>query len=555
VPADESANSKADDKNVAAEDDIPPSEPDDIGNPVDVARNAKAAKSLHSKKPFNRWEVEALPAYPPVNGLDIPDEVDAERVGILVHVNGGMPIAELASPTHKLSTERPTPEHVDVRLADGRTIDNKNFILTYRLAGASNQAGLLGYRDQRGGFFSLLIEPPAIPAEADVTPREMVFVLDCSGSMSGLPMEASKAFMREALAKLRPTDHFRIIRFSDAATEFSAQPMPATPDNIQAGIKYADSLAGEGGTEMSTGIRQALVPPVPANTVRLVSFLTDGYIGNESEILALIKANLNGARLYAFGVGAEVNRYLLNEMSIVGRGFARYMDPTENVEKVASELVNRLQSPVLTDIDIDWGGLSVSEQSPAAIPDLFAGQSVRVQGRYAYPGTYLIKVKGLVNGRHASLPMQVSLPESSQQGEAVPVIWARSAIAQTMRALTTADMSNSEASQKDQSKQKVIDLGLEFFLVTQWTSFVAVSEKVYNPHPEQAKDTRVPLPMVKGTTPLAYGKPAIAPMQTAMNGGFAGYGAPEPGVVAGFAVIFMMFAGFFWRGARRVSCA
>ena len=117
--------------------------------------------------------------------------------------------------------------------------------------------------------------------------------------MSGLPMDASKAFMRSALRKLRPTDSFRIIRFSDSANEFSSQPLPATPQNIQAGLRYTDSLQGEGGTEMSAGIRQALAPTVPSGAIRIVTFLTDGYIGNEAEILALLKANLNDARLYA----------------------------------------------------------------------------------------------------------------------------------------------------------------------------------------------------------------------------------------------------------------
>jgi Ca-activated chloride channel family protein len=130
-------------------------------------------------------------------------------------------------------------------------------------------------------------------------------------------------------------------------------------------LRYTDSLNGEGGTEMSTGIRQALAPPVPEGDIRLVTFLTDGYIGNEAEILALLKANLNGARLYAFGVGTGINRYyLLSEMGRVGRGFTRTMDPTEDLEKVPTNWPSRLQSPVLTDIQIDWGGMEASEQSP-----------------------------------------------------------------------------------------------------------------------------------------------------------------------------------------------
>src|SRR5690606_28700105 len=206
----------------------------------------------------------------------------------------------------------------NVALQEGRTIDNRDFVLRYRLAGAATEAGLLVQADESGGYFSLLIEPPAAPADADVTLREMVFLLDCSGSMHGLPMDASKAFMREALRKLRPTDSFRIIRFSDDATEFSEAPLPATADNIRRGLAYTDGLRGMGGTMMARGIRRALEVPAPPGSLRIVTFLTDGYIGNEAEILRLVEELRGGARLYAFGVGSGVNRHLLDELGRAG---------------------------------------------------------------------------------------------------------------------------------------------------------------------------------------------------------------------------------------------
>ncbi|HRF43541.1 MAG TPA: VIT and VWA domain-containing protein, partial [Candidatus Competibacteraceae bacterium] len=245
---------------------------------------ASGAAAAHSQTAYGQWEVEQLPAYPPVFELNVPEQIDPERVGLTVHLNAGMAIAAIDSRTHPITTGILENGRAEVRLANGRTLDNRDFVLRYTLAGTRTQAGLLAYRDARGGFFSLLLEPPQAPAETDITPREMVFVLDCSGSMSGLPIETSKAFMRIALRRLRSTDSFRIIRFSDAATEFSAQPLPATPGNIQAGLHYIDALNGEGGTEMSTGIRQALALPVPAGSLRIVTFLTDGYIGNEAEI-------------------------------------------------------------------------------------------------------------------------------------------------------------------------------------------------------------------------------------------------------------------------------
>jgi len=160
-------------------------------------------------------------------------------------------------------------------------------------------------------------------------------------------------------------------------------PLPATPENIRDGIRYTNSLQGSGGTIMAEGIKQALSVQVPKGSVRLVTFLTDGYIGNEHEVLKLINRLIGSARLFTFGVGTGLNRFLLSEMGRVGRGFTRYMDPTEEVQSVAKELAQRLQSPVLTDISVDWGKLQPTELMPQAIPDLFAGQTIRVQGRYA----------------------------------------------------------------------------------------------------------------------------------------------------------------------------
>jgi Ca-activated chloride channel family protein len=482
------------------------------------------------------WEVEKLPSYPPVRGINLPETIDEDRVSIAVRLDGGVPVQAVGSATHALDTQVESERVRRIALASGRTIDNRDFVLRYRLAGAKTAAGLLAHRDGRGGYFSLLLEPPAVPAEADVTPREMVFLLDCSGSMGGLPMDASKAFLREALRKLRPTDHFRIIRFSDSANEFSEYPLAATPQNVAQGLSYVESLSGEGGTMMSAGVEQALAPATPAGSIRIVTFLTDGYIGNEQEILSLIKQRLNGARLYSFGVGAGVNRYLLDEIGRVGRGFTRYMDPTERVTEVAAELTERLQSPVLTDVEIDWGTLAPEEIYPAQIPDLFAGQSLRVQGRYGKPGTYTVTVKGLVQGRPARLPLTVQLPERSMDGEAIALVWARAAIADAMTGLATPHgMADPPAFSAIQ--QRVTDLGLAFSLVTKWTAFVAVSEQVYNADAAGTPARPVPLPMVKGTQPSAY--PNQAP--------FTGAAGPEPATWLGLGLMGLLGCWLFRR--------
>ena len=508
----------------------------DLADPPGPAGGATLADSTEQ---FGQWEVEQLPAYPPVSGMELPQHIDAQRVSLQIRIDSGMPIANVLSQTHTIRTEQPSAQTRLIALADGRTIDNRDFVLRYALAGTTNQAGLLAYRDDHGGFFSLLIEPPASPDEDQIGRREMVFVLDCSGSMSGLPMDASKAFMREALRNLRPTDTFRIVRFSDTATEFSSRPLIATPANVRRGIAYSDQLYGSGGTMMTSGIEQALQVAPTEDTLRLVVFLTDGYIGNDFEVLRLLEENLGAARLFALGVGTGVNRYLLSEMGRIGRGFTRYMDPTEHTEAVAKELTDRLQTPVLTDIRIDWGGLVSTGLTPTLIPDLFAGQSLRLQGRYSIAGEYRIKIHGKVNGRPATLPFQVNLPEQSTHGEAVKLVWARSAIKDAMHLMLAPEELRPDQETDTRLKQRITQLGLDYALVTQWTAFVAVSEKVYNADPDATGTRPVPLAQVKGITENAYG------------GSYTGYATPEPQTIFGLLLVAGMLGWFVAR--RRVS--
>jgi Ca-activated chloride channel family protein len=498
------------------------------------------------------WQLGPVPTYPDVTGLTIPATVDTDRVSIRVNLASSIPIAAVASATHALAVSGDAQVQT-IALADGRTIDNRDFILRYQLSGSAPQAGLLAHRDERGGTFSLLIEPPQAVPGSDVTPREMVFVLDTSGSMSGLPIEASKTFMRHALAALRPTDYFRVIRFSNNASEFSSGPVPATYRNLQAGVAYVNSLSANGGTEVLTGLQLAYGVAQSPGTLRVVVFLSDGYVGNEPEILRLVAESVGRGRLYAFGIGSGVNRYLIAEMARLGRGLSRIIDPTEKGHDAAIAFARRLETPVLTDIAVDWGGLKPDDVSPALIPDLFQGDSIRIQGRFAAPGSHTIKVTGRVNGRPAVLPLQIDLPaeNTGPSREAIPLVWARSRIADHMGELMVPPNLRKTGQADDTLKVAVTDLGLKFSLVTQWTSFVAVSERKVNPNPGSNLDTNVPLPMVKGVEPSAYPVAATrtAPFAPGPGTTFGGNAAPEPGHLFGLGLIALLL---LWRMRGRL---
>jgi len=337
------------------------------------------------------------------------------------------------------------------------------------------------------------------------------------------------------MRNLRQDDYFRIIHFGDNASELTNGPVKATRKNMLQGLSYISKLKASGGTEITPAIRKAFSSPRINQTVRVVVFLTDGYIGNENEVLKLIHKKIDDARIYAFGVGTSVNRFLLSEMGRVGRGFARYIDPTENPNEVAIKLAHKLESPILTDISIDWRKLKVSDVTPQIIPDLFSGDSIRIQGKYEGEGLETIQVQGKVRGKNGSLPLLLNLPKDNYYEEstsAIPLVWARSTISDYMRQINTPKAMKVSGLSNEELEFKVTTLGLNHSLATRWTSFVAVSRRVVNPNPGITPNRKVPLPMVKGTTTNAY-PPSISILGEDM----AGNSTPEPATVMGMFII------------------
>ena len=502
-----------------------------------------------SEQIFNKWELQEHPIHPPTTGVDLPKELESERVKITVRLQGGMPITSVTSQTHAISSRKINDQSREITLASGKTIDNMDFILHYSLASDAIQAGILTHQDERGNFFSLLIEPPALPAPDQITPREMVFVLDTSGSMRGAPLEASKIFMTHALENLRSSDYFRIIDFGNSPREYSQTALPATLENLKKGIDHVIALRAAGGTEIVPAIEQSFKPTVTPDTLRMVVFLTDGYIGNETDVLARINAIRGEARIYALGVGSSVNRYLLDEMAHAGHGFVRYIDPMSDIEDAAIHYANRLQTPVMTNLKINWGNLQVEDVSPASLPDLFVGDSLRILGKFKNPGKHTASLTGEINGQLATLPLQISYPstennevnEIQANTEAIPLIWARSQIKELMRAFNQPPhLRSSSLAEDSHIKRLITQLGLNYSLMTKWTSFVAVSTRVVNEQAGNNKQINVPLPMPKGVSKSAYG-------QSSNSFQFAGSSAPEPSMLAGLLLMFIMGLVLFTR--------
>ena len=395
-----------------------------------------------------------------------PTERSGHDLGISVRIDAGVRIEELTS-THEITVKRDGPVSATVQLADETTLPNRDFVLDFRVAGEAVKSNLLTYRDPDTGegFFSLMMVPPVDTAAVSRRSMEMVFVIDCSGSMEGRPLQQAREAVATALGQLNPNDTFQIIRFSDDASQFGRQPVPATAQNLAAARRYLASLNSEGGTWMIEGIKAALDFPHNPSRFRFVSFLTDGYIDNEAEILAEVHRRLGAARIFSFGIGSSVNRYLLERMARVGNGAVAYLGLNDSAEDVMGAFFARVSHAVLTDVEIDWGGMTVSDTYPARLPDLFVGRPLVVTGRFQGEPTS-VTVSGTVDGSRRAFVLEAAEPGAA--GPSIAKVWARANIA---------DLSDRQATAGDPHGElgdAIRRIALQYQFVSNYTSFVAV---------------------------------------------------------------------------------
>jgi Ca-activated chloride channel family protein len=416
-------------------------------------------------------------------------------ISIEVVLDAGLPLQSIQSKTHEVVIDKSTSERAVVRLKNQATIPNKDFILRYGVAAGTIQDSILTHRNGNDGFFTLILQPPNRVTPAEVAPKELVFVLDTSGSMSGFPIEKAKETMTLALEGLNPSDTFNLITFSGDTHILFPEPVSATKQNLRKAQAFLASRSGSGGTEMMKAIRAALDPSDSEEHVRIVCFMTDGYVGNDMEIIGEVRRHPN-ARVFSFGIGSAVNRFLLDKMAEQGRGEVEYVGLNDDGSAAARRFHERVRNPLLTDVSVDWGGLQVTDVYPRRLQDLFSAKPVVVTGRYATPGKSTIKLHGKLAGRPVTREIRVELPEKQPQHDVLATLWARTRIEDLMaQDFTGIQRGTPEAA----VRLAVTQLGLDYRLMTQYTSFVAVEEMTITDG-GQARRIDVPVEIPEGVS-------------------------------------------------------
>jgi len=409
-------------------------------------------------------------------------------ISLSVLLEAGVAIEGVKSVLHEVIIDTLSAHSAAVRLKDQNEIPNKDFILRYRVAGGTIKDAVLAHRGDEGGFFTLVLQPPDRVSPQQVMPKELVFVLDSSGSMSGFPIEKAKETMKLALQSLYPQDTFNLMTFSGDTRILFPEPVAATAENLQKAEQFLGRQAGGGGTEMMKAIRAALDPSDEQGHIRIVCFMTDGYVGNDLEILAEIRKHPN-ARVFAFGIGNSVNRFLLDQMALQGRGEVEYVSLTDDGSAAARRFHERVRNPLLTDIAINWGGLPVTDVYPKRIPDLFSARPIVICGRYERAGNGVVRLSGDMSGGRFSRDLPVSLPDRDPNNSVLAKLWARTRIDELM----SQDFNGVQRGDMQAGlREEITQLGLKFGLMTQFTSFVAVEEMTIT---EGGKPRRVEVPV------------------------------------------------------------
>jgi Ca-activated chloride channel family protein len=405
-------------------------------------------------------------------------------VSISVRLAPGFVPANLVSPYHRVLVTEDGPQSRSITLGDGQVPADRDFELRWRSASADPTLGL--FREVAGGASYLMatIVPPAAEP-ATVVPREMVFVIDNSGSMGGESMAAAKDSLLYALSTLRPQDRFNVIRFDDTMTQLFDRSVPATADQVDLARRFTQGLEANGGTEMLPALEAALVDPTPADrrTVRQVVFLTDGDLSNEREMMAAIAARGGRSRVFMVGIGSAPNSFLMRRMAEAGRGTFTNVGTGEEVAAKMTALLDRLKAPVVRDIQVQLDGAPL-DLTAGRMPDLYAGEPLVLFGRGdTLSGT--LTVSGMIGERPWS---RTAALNDAVDSASVAKLWANRRIAEIEAARWAGETEDAAAD------AAVAELGLAYGIVTSQTSLVAVDETPTRP--EGARLTREELPLL-----------------------------------------------------------
>lgn len=429
------------------------------------------------------------------------------RVSLQARVNAGMPLEIIASRYHPVNVSEVSGEYM-INLAAGRVVMDHDFEMLWRPVPSSTPRAMAfteTINDEP--HYLLMVVPPNTNDTGETPaahiPREMIFIIDTSGSMHGVSIQQAKKALQRALNGLRPGDQFNVIEFNSHANALFAHSVAADTGNIAAARNFVGRLRANGGTEMASALRLALRTPPAEPYLRQIVFITDGAVGNEEGLFELIAKRLGPARLFTVGIGSAPNSWFMRKAAETGRGTFTTISALHEVGEKMDRLFRKLENPQVTNIDLQWPSGTIVDSYPSVVPDLYLGEpiSVRVKASGAFRRGDAIRITGDSIAGAWARDLQLNI---NTQSAGVAALWARARIA---------DLSDKERRGADpvEIRTAIVETALAHHLVSKHTSLVAVDKTPVRPSGDPLASEQVPNLMPYGQSGAAiFGFPATA---------------------------------------------
>ncbi len=398
-----------------------------------------------------------------------------KEVALSIKIESIVPLANIYSSSHKVSIRKEAEGEARISFEGKDIKPDKDFILYYGLSQQDIGISFLSSRGLKENYFMLLAAPRYMKKKERVLNKNLIFVLDSSGSMSGRKILQAKEAVRFIINHLDERDRFSIIDFDDGVNTLSPEIVPATPGNRDKARAFVDEIEDAGGTNINEALLQALRMVKPGEQPNYILFLTDGRptvgITGTAEILRNIsQSNTQRSRIFVFGVGDDVNTELLDRISSDNRGPSVYVSEDENLELAVSNYYEKIASPLLSDLKVEIKGIEVMDVYPRTLPDLFRGSQLILVGKYKGEGPASIVLQGKVGKEERTFVLKDQKLVQDEACDFLPRLWATRRIGYLLQEIRL-------QGEKEELVDEVKRLGLKYGVVTPYTSFIVTEEE------------------------------------------------------------------------------
>ncbi len=395
-----------------------------------------------------------------------------------IRLDSSIPLKTIYSPSHQVDVNRKSDKSARIGLEAKDFRADKHFQLLYSLSAKDMGLSLLTYNPKdEDGFFLCTITPQYELKEGEIQPKDIIFVLDISGSMRGEKIEQAKNALKFGVQGLSKDDTFNIIAFSNDVRLFKPEMAKADAENISKGVEFIESLDAGGGTNINGALLEALKILPDNQRTHQVIFLTDGEATVGETNTANITKNVaqtndpgkNQARFFIFGVGYDVNTNLLDSLAVENKGISTYVEPNEDIEVKVSAFYTKVSKPVLTDLKLDFGKIDAYDIYPSRLPDLFKGSQLIITGRYKGSGATAVKLTGKVAGKSKSFTFEGKFPKLQERHDFIANLWANRKVGFLLEQIKL-------HGETKELKDEVVYLGKRYGIMTPYTAYL-VTEK------------------------------------------------------------------------------